>query len=276
MFHSIERLRGKRSAAARVSVFYGTTLAFSWTWWGWMYVTGQVVEPGSSATHLPGLAGPLVGAVVTTGLLQGRKGLVDLLLRSLRLPHRLGLASITILAPLLLLVISLGLDFLMGFSWPESHQFFVYPGVPVTTGWLATVIVVLLLNGFGEEVGWRGYVLEQLMAEHTPFRATLWLSILWLLWHLPLFLIHQNMADMIGPALVGWALGLVLGAFVLSWLYLSFERSILVCALWHTSYNFTVATPAGGNLAPALISTAVMAAGLWAALDLNAAAQRRP
>ncbi|KQW31819.1 hypothetical protein ASC71_06275 [Rhizobium sp. Root1240] len=241
-----------------------------------MFFSGQMVEPGSSASHLPGLAGPLVGAVVSTAVFEGRAGLRDLFRRGLRIPSRPWLALGLILLPLVLLAVTILIGHAKGEGWPPVNAFFDYPGVPSTTGWWMSIILVLLLNGFGEEVGWRGYAFERLLAERSAQRATLWVALLWLFWHLPLFFVHRNMAEMIGPALLGWAIGLLLGAFVLSWLYLTFERSILVCALWHTAYNFAVATPAGGELAPAVISTVVMVAGLWAVWVLRDSQKREP
>ncbi|MGL3608431.1 CPBP family intramembrane glutamic endopeptidase [Rhizobium sp. G187] len=271
------RSAGKAATIVRrLATFYGVTLAFSWSWWGWMFVMGQMVEPGSAASHLPGLAGPMVGALVSTALFDGRAGLSELAQRCLRFPPRRWLAISFVLLPLLLLAAAILIGRAQGMDWPPANAFFEYPGVPSGTGWFASIILVLVLNGFGEEVGWRGYAFDQLVGNHSALTSTLWVSLLWLVWHLPLFFVHRNMGEMIGPALLGWGIGLLLGAFVLSWLYLTFQRSILVCALWHTAYNFAVATPAGGHLAPALISTVVMLAGLWAAGTMRAGTMSRP
>lgn len=266
---SVDPSANSRILLARLGVFYGATLAFSWTYWGWMFLTGQMVQPDSPATHLPGLAGPLVGAMASTAVFEGRAGLIDLLRRCLRLPVRHWLALLFVLLPLLLMALAILIDRVRGTDWPAPDTFFGYPGVPPAIGWVMTIVLVLLLNGFGEEVGWRGYALEWLVVDRSALKATLWVSLLWLVWHLPLFFVHRNMADMVGPAFVGWAIGLLLGAFVLSWLYLKFQHSILVCALWHTAYNFSVATPAAGDLGPALVSTMVMVAGIWAARALR-------
>lgn len=260
----------------RLATFYGVTLAFSWSWWGWMLATGQMVEPGSSASHLPGLAGPMIGAIVATALFGGRAGLSELAQRCLRVPARYWIATSLVLLPIVLLAAAILIGRAQGMGWPPANAFFEYPGVPSSTGWFASIILVLVLNGFGEEVGWRGYALDQLAKTYSALTPTVWVSLLWLLWHLPLFFVHRNMAEMIGPALLGWGVGLLLGAFVLSWLYLTFQRSVLVCALWHTAYNFAVATPAGGTVAPALISTVVMLAGLWAAWTMGAERMSRP
>jgi len=86
--------------------------------------------------------------------------------------------------------------------------------------------------------------------------------VLWLIWHIPIFMLNQSMASLIGPMLLGWAFGLACGAFVLAHLYLLSGRSILVLALWHVTYNMSVATPPASGIPAAVISTAAMIWGL--------------
>jgi hypothetical protein len=59
--------------------------ALSWAWWIPMALRGDVVHPGVGwPTHLPGLAGPAVAAVVVTALVDGTAGLRDLGARLVR------------------------------------------------------------------------------------------------------------------------------------------------------------------------------------------------
>ena len=46
------------------------------------------------ATHLPGLPGPLAGALVSTAVFDGREGLVDSPRRLVRVPAPRGLAAV--------------------------------------------------------------------------------------------------------------------------------------------------------------------------------------
>ena len=61
--------------------------------------------------------------------------------------------------------------------------------------------------------------------------------------------------------LAGWFFGLIAGAIVFTWLYNSAAGSILIIAVWHGTFNFITASPAGEGLIAAILSTIVM---VWA------------
>jgi hypothetical protein len=86
---------------------------------------------------------------------------------------------------------------------------------------------------------------------------------LWIVWHVPLFWLNASMQALVGPVLLGWVIGILCAAFLLAGLYFSSHNSILVVAVWHTLYNFTVATPAGIGTPAAVITTAVMMWGVY-------------
>lgn len=54
---------------------------------------------------------------------------------------------------------------------------------------LPLVFIQMLVVGgaLGEEIGWRGYAYDRLKEVYTPFTATLFLGLIWSIWHLPLF-----------------------------------------------------------------------------------------
>ena len=59
--------------------------ALGWSWYVPLAVRGDVVRMGVGwPTHLPGLAGPALAAVVVTALVDGRAGLRDLWARVTR------------------------------------------------------------------------------------------------------------------------------------------------------------------------------------------------
>lgn len=240
-----------------LSVFCALAFAISWSYWLSLLGLGYRVEPGSSATHLPGLAGPFVAALIVTGLSSGRSGVRRLCLSCVTLPRpRLRTLALA-LSPLVLGGAVFAVLAALGQASPAYASFKTYPGAPQNWPLPAIALLALLLNGIGEEGGWRGFALAQLAARRSRLAAALGVAGLWMLWHAPLFALNQSMAALLGPTLLGWAVGLSAGAVVLAWLYFA-TRSVLVVALWHTSFNFMVATMPGRGLVAAVLSTVVM------------------
>ena len=58
--------------------------------------------------------------------------------------------------------------------------------------WLMFIVV----NGLGEEIGWRGYAFPMLRRRHGTLAASLLLVPIWAGWHLPLFFLLQETATL--------------------------------------------------------------------------------
>jgi membrane protease YdiL (CAAX protease family) len=242
--------------------YYALTIALTWGYWLTLIAQGKQVVPGSSTSHLPGLLGPLVAAFVITAITEGRSGIIDLSGRMVRWRSAWPRGVLLALSPLAIAgTIFAGL-YLLGTPLPSLARFQSYPGLSIGLPFWVMLLLVLIVNGFGEEVGWRGFMTEKLLLRYNPFQTTVLVAGFWILWHVPVFWLNQSMAALIGPMLVGWALGLVCGAFVLAHLYLYSGRSILVIALWHANYNIVVAVPAAEGVPAAAVSTVVMVWGV--------------
>ncbi len=81
---------------------------------------------------------------------------------------------------LLIWIVPTLLDLLTG-SLHVSHSLTTYQVV-----WVFVLIFVTLIPGFGEEFGWRGYMLPHLAQRMTPRRAVLLHAVIWWAWHLPI------------------------------------------------------------------------------------------
>jgi uncharacterized protein len=246
--------------------FYVLTLTLSWGYWCMLLALGERVKPGSAATHFPGLLGPTLAAVAVTAMIGGRTALRDLFARMFHLGPRWRSELMLALSPLALGAVALAAMHLLGKPLPSPSAFAHFPGLPEQWPLAGIVVAVILVNGFGEETGWRGFLTERLLPKHGRFRATLVVALLWSLWHLPLFWLNTGMAALTGPILFGWLFALVCGAFVLAQVYLATSRSILCVALWHSAYNMMVATEIGTGLPAAIVGTAVMVWGFVVAV----------
>lgn len=233
----------------RTLIAYATlSVVLSWAWWV------PVALTGGTASHFPGLVGPMVAAVMVTAARGGRPELR-------RLRGSLGAVRWWALAltPLLLGAIAAAVVHLLG-DGPPAGDFAVMPGVPAWS-WPAVLLVLLVVGGLGEEVGWRGLAWTRLRRRLGLRDAALVLTVPWALWHLPLFWIDSGLADLPLVALPGWLLGLASGSVVLGWLY---ERSgsLLVAALAHTAVNIASGTRGSEGMVAAVVSVGVIAAAM--------------
>ncbi len=233
--------------------------AFSWLWWVPMVVRGQVTSPGQGwPTHLPGLMGPAFAAVVVVLGWHGTTGLVELGQRAVRW-RGVGRWWWSVPAILALGVLGVAASAVTG-TRVDLGDLAEYSGAPV----VSVVLLfgyVLLVNGYGEELGWRGLLADGLVDRVGEVRAALLVTVVWAMWHLPLFWVVEGFRSM-GWATIGWVVGLLAGSVVLTRLYVGSGRSVLLVALWHTAFNFTTATTATQGLSAAITSTAVIVAAV--------------
>ena len=237
--------------AGRLVAFVVLAYVLAWAWWIPLAVSGTVVDAGQGwPTHLPGLLAPAIAAVIVTALTQGRSGLAELWSRVIRwrVPwYWYALIAVTALMALIPFATGSGI---------VPAQLLEYSGAPAAG--VLVIAYVLLVNGFGEEIGWRGFLAEGLLQRHSRLVTALIVWVVWATWHLPLFWVVRSFRDFGAGGTVGWAVGIGFGSVFLTWLYQSARHSILIVALWHAAYNFSTATSASAGVAAAVASTLVM------------------
>lgn len=268
--HPVRRLVARRPLAAYLVV----ACVASWAWWLPMAFSGSVARPGVGwPTHLPGLLGPALAAVVVTATIDGRAGLVELGGRLLRWRVRWWLWAVVIGTASLALV-NVAIMAVMGAPLPGLSAFEEYTGIG-SVGLAAVIGIALVVNGLGEEIGWRGFAAHRLLRERGPLPTSLLVAVMWAIWHLPLFWVVESFRSF-GPAMIaGWLLGLLAGSIVLTFLYRSAGESILLVAAWDTAFNLTTATEATQGIGAAMASTVVMIAALVITINWLAGGRRQ-
>jgi len=225
----------------------------SWAYWVPLALRDDTVRAGVGwPSQMPGLLGPAVAAVIVTSLADGRVGLADLWSRITR--WRVGWWWLSVLAILLAGAIAIAAT--DGFG--DTADLTLYSGVSAGIGPLATIVFALVVNGFGEEIGWRGFLADRLLHNHSLTVTALIVALVWAPWHTPLFFLMSSFQGFSPGEIVGWTLGITAGSFVLAWLYRGSGASILLVAVWHIAFNFTSATQAGSGVVAAVTSTLVM------------------
>jgi uncharacterized protein len=209
------------------------------------------------AIHYLAAFGPFIAGIALTWQESRSAGLKDLLHRAIKWRVE-PIWWIVALSPLLLFfIVSLLMRIIQG-SWLDFSilgrlDFLPDLGVASVFLWLATY-------GFGEELGWRGYLLPRLQRDRSAWSATVILWSIWATWHAPSFF-YLHTASSFGM-LVGFLLGVLAGAIFLTWLYNSSGGSILIVAVWHGLFDYvTACTACKSGLIAATVSTLVM---IWA------------
>jgi membrane protease YdiL (CAAX protease family) len=235
--------------------------ALSWSWWIPMAIRGDVVRDGIGwPTHLPGLLGPALAAVAVTAVADGRAGLGELWSRWTR--WRVGWGWwLLVFGTAALAVLGVVVPLVLAAPVPEAAAFGRYSGI-AEIGLPGTAAVALVVNGFGEEAGWRGFAADRLLDRHGLRGTAVIVAAVWAGWHLPLFWIVESFRTF-GVLAIGWAIGLLAGSVVLTWIYRGSGRSVLLVAAWHTAFNLTTATEGTGTLVAPLASALVIAGAVW-------------
>lgn len=228
--------------------------AISWACWLPLVVTGRVVRVGGGATHLPGLLGPALAAVVVGVLLWRRGAPVGL---SRRLTHwRVGARWwLVAVSPLAMLAVGVLVAAVLD-TPPRAADFALINGFP-DWGLGGVLLLLVLVNGFGEETGWRGFLQPRLQRRLSPLAAITVVTAIWVGWHLPLFLLLSDYRGFSPATMVGFVIGILCGAVVLGWLW-NRTGSVPAIAVWHGLYNVGAATVAATGLIAAAVTTMVI------------------
>ena len=105
---------------------------------------------------------------------------------------------------------------------------------------LQIILANLIISGFSEELGWRGYALDRLQKRWGALGASVILGLVHSLWHLPLFFIPgitQGEMGLFSLGAVVFLVGGPAGAVVFTWVYNNTGRSILSAVLLHFMIN---------------------------------------
>lgn len=232
------------------------TCAVSWSWWIPLARSGAVVEPAvAGPLYIPGLLGPAVGAIVVTAVIGGRAGLRDLAARALRWRVAPRWYAIAVLGPLAALAVAVAVTG----DVPDLAEFGRHPALPALAApvvWLFAVLV----NGLGEEVGWRGFALPHLQHRHSSLRAVGILALLWAGWHAPVIGSLASFRDRGLSGIVAaplFTLGIACLTVALVWLT-DRSGSVLIAALAHGTYNMVSATAAAEGAVGTVATVLVM------------------
>ena len=222
-------------------VIHFVVLAYSlaWAWSGFFLLPylGDLLTQSTTPTDMLGRLGagvtlptmltPMIAAFIMRIFVskEGVKGSLGLL-RSPKYYLAALIVPAVFVTAVVLIVQALGLG---EFRWSEA-TWSVYL-------MLLVIALPVTLFTFGEEYGWRGYLLPRLLPLG-EIRASVLLGVIWGVWHLPLLLAGLNYPGVnVWLAIIIFTFVTVALSFTYTWFYGASSGSVLIAAVFHASTN---------------------------------------
>ena len=234
--NNIQLTKDKDEYRYRPVLFFICAYFFTWIFW---IPAIFVSETTGAVLMLIGLTAPAVVStvfVLVSGNAELKKDLKDKIIGFYKVKWINVFLAVIVFA--LIVVFSVLLSLLFGqslnqFSFTED---FTFTGVGIGTAFVTITVASII-----EEVGWKGYCEDSIGQYMNWFWESLLFGMLWSLWHLPLIFIEGTYQAglMVNPLYVinFFISGIPLG-YIITWVYLVSDRSILACMIFHLFVNF--------------------------------------
>jgi len=196
------------------------------------------------AMHYLASFGPMVAALVVTGVTGGSSGLRDLGRRLSVRRRALTVALLAGLVPLALFGLAAIVEHISLGTWPNIALLGDVDFLP-PLGIAGAVVFWLLTFGLGEKVGWRGFAQPRLQVRHGTTKAALLASVPWALWHLPIFLYKDTCLAMgLTAGLPMLLVSLAATSIVFGWLVDIARGNLWPAILFHGIFDLLSASNA--------------------------------
>ena len=220
----------------RPVLFFTLTYLFTWIFW----IPAAFVPADTGAVlMLAGLAAPAVVSTLFVALSGS-----DALKRDLKV-KLLGLYQVkwsNVFAAVGLFAVIVAGSILLSLAFGQKIDQFAFTEDFSFTGvGIGSALFTILVASVIEEVGWKGYCEDSIGNYMNWFMESLVFGAIWSFWHFPLLFIRGtyqagltvNLLYVVNFFVSGIPLG-----YIITWVYLASDRSILACMIFHLFVNF--------------------------------------
>jgi len=211
-----------------VTAFFIFAFAFSWIIW----ISVRLIIAQRGVFHpfyFVGVFGPFLSAIIVTVITERWSGLWQWFRKTFNFRINIGWYLIGgLLGPIAVALYQFSLYLFLGGEpdFSKADQWWNY---------LISVPIGALFAGGNEEPGWRGFALPQLLKKLHPLVASLFLGIMWALWHIPLT--FSTGGDVSYQWFVWFIINTVGLSFIMTWLYFKSSMSVIPVILFHQGTN---------------------------------------
>jgi membrane protease YdiL (CAAX protease family) len=188
---------------------------------GWGIFVAAAFGLGTNPSNMP--MGPVLAALVVASV-QGRESLRAWGRRLRSWGASPKWYALAVLVPLSIHVVDTLVNSLFGAALPTLAQLGQWTELP------ATFVTTLVLIGIGEEAGWTAFAAPLLLRKHGIMGAWLLLSLVRIVWHLPLMISGE----------LPWVVGIVANAafqMIVLQMFVASGGCWTPAAVWHATLN---------------------------------------
>lgn len=222
--------RASESFVRRHAVLSYFVLTFAISWAGALFVAAPRLMRHAPLPKLTGilmfpamLLGPALAGIFLTKVVDGPSGLRDLRSRVFRWRVPARWYAALLIPPCLVLLVLVCLEVFVSPVYAPNRFFLgIFFGIPA---------------GILEEIGWTGYAFPKMRSHQNAFGASVWLGLLWAIWHLPVinYLGTATPHGSYWPAFfLVFALAMTAMRVLICWIYCN-TKSVLLAQLMHVS-----------------------------------------
>jgi membrane protease YdiL (CAAX protease family) len=220
-----------------IGLYVFLALGLSVLYWGLFYLHDRGTLAFDPESDLMGALrgyGPALAALVVAIVIHGRKGLRELWARVTMWRVPPWLLILAIVGPLLGSVVLLVIVRIAEVDLTPTSQ-----GVPLPKLVIIFLFFAIVDGPVGEEIGWRGFLLPRLLERHGVIYASVFLGIVWFLWHIPLYAATDKV-DLNPAFFSSYLLNNVAMSFLHTWFFLRSGGSAFLAIIFHTACNYAV------------------------------------
>lgn len=170
---------------------------------------------------------PAIAAAILSFRRRGPKGMRELLQMSWdyrKIRSRVWYVPVLLLAPFLYLLAYV-------IMWVTERP--LPDPIHIPFLWLPVFVVLYLITGAGEELGWSGYATEPMQERRGALVASFLLGILWAVWHSIAFIQTGEAAEWV----VWQSIKTIAMRMIIVWIYNGAGKSVFAATAYHTADN---------------------------------------
>ncbi|MDO6448955.1 type II CAAX endopeptidase family protein [Oceanobacillus profundus] len=108
-------------------------------------------------------------------------------------------------------------------------------------------IDTLIRGPLGEELGWRGYALNELQKKYSPLKSALIVGVLWGFWHTPLWFASGYTGVDLIKYIVLFMIGIISFSIIVT-LFYNLNKNLVIPIITHQIFNFSLVLTKGDLL----------------------------